>query len=266
LPALARRIPTLNQPGAALLARLLCLVLLLLAVPASAANLQFKDCSPGQQKELTETVADLQQQLGYVLGWLREGKLRPYVQAWFGPLATEREVDDALSAIQARPNSQTPLVFTCAAASICKPEVMGFAGAHETSLCPDFFARPRRDGNETQIGMLVHELSHLVLNTHDYLYGRAQVRALAAQRPALALKNADNYQYFIETVLNPDVYGALPQGPENACLFAFDGSCDEGARGRFICTYGTDTADCTYAPTPQQSSGASNPFGQSLRP
>jgi hypothetical protein len=62
-----------------------------------------------------------------------------------------------------------------------------------------FFDRPET-GQDSQLGTIVHEVSHFVLagNTDDVAYGPLHALALAQSDPSAALRNADNYQYLIE--------------------------------------------------------------------
>ena len=55
-------------------------------------------------------------------------------------------------------------------------------------------------GENSKLGTIVHEGSHFVLtgNTDDFVYGPNDALALAKQSPGDAVKNADNYQYFVE--------------------------------------------------------------------
>lgn len=46
--------------------------------------------------------------------------------------------------------------------------------------------------------VLVHELSHSVLDTGDHGYGPVKCRALAIKKPNTAYRNAENWGYFIE--------------------------------------------------------------------
>ena len=48
-----------------------------------------------------------------------------------------------------------------------------------------------------QLNYVYHEVSHKVIDTVDYDYGPTDCRALALSDPDLAVKNADNYGYFI---------------------------------------------------------------------
>ncbi|PWS36777.1 hypothetical protein DFH01_16750 [Falsiroseomonas bella] len=66
-------------------------------------------------------------------------------------------------------------------------------------LCPSFF-RARMDGFDNRFGILVHEASHLAAGTQDFVYGPRSALILAKQDPARAALNADNYEYFVETL------------------------------------------------------------------
>ncbi len=73
------------------------------------------------------------------------------------------------------------------------------AGRGLLGLCPAFF-RARMTGFDSRWGILVHEVSHLVAGTRDHAYGRRSAMALAANEPARAAQNADNFEYFVETL------------------------------------------------------------------
>jgi peptidyl-Lys metalloendopeptidase len=66
-------------------------------------------------------------------------------------------------------------------------------------LCPSFF-RARMDGFDNRFGILVHEASHLAAGTQDFVYGPRAALILAKQDPARAALNADNFEYFVETL------------------------------------------------------------------
>jgi hypothetical protein len=64
---------------------------------------------------------------------------------------------------------------------------------------------PATCAGQSQFETLVHELSHLVLNTNDETlssgvtaYGGSNARTLAAQSPDKAKNNAENWGFFIE--------------------------------------------------------------------
>ncbi|KAG8740765.1 hypothetical protein FRC10_003923 [Ceratobasidium sp. 414] len=68
-------------------------------------------------------------------------------------------------------------------------------------LCPAFWTAPVT-GTDSRAGTIVHENSHFVINggTKDYAYGQANCRKLAANNPGQAAQNADNHEYFVETM------------------------------------------------------------------
>ncbi|MEO1638219.1 MAG: M35 family metallo-endopeptidase [Pseudomonadota bacterium] len=83
--------------------------------------------------------------------------------------------------------------------------------AYMVNLCPSFFNLPpltalapgtRRSDNGTLEGTLVHELSHFiaVADTDDHCYSRTECSQMARSDAALAIDNADSYQYFTEDV------------------------------------------------------------------
>ena len=55
-------------------------------------------------------------------------------------------------------------------------------------------------GMNSKLGAIIHEVTHFFLtgNTDDIKYGKSDCLQLAQQDPNSALKNADNYEYFVE--------------------------------------------------------------------
>jgi peptidyl-Lys metalloendopeptidase len=54
-------------------------------------------------------------------------------------------------------------------------------------------------GLNSKPGVIVHELAHELLRAGDFRYSIDRAERLAANSPALAIRNADNYEYFAET-------------------------------------------------------------------
>jgi peptidyl-Lys metalloendopeptidase len=48
--------------------------------------------------------------------------------------------------------------------------------------------------------VLIHEASHIAGGTRDHVYGPQAAAVLAKQDPVRAAENADNYEYFVETL------------------------------------------------------------------
>jgi peptidyl-Lys metalloendopeptidase len=66
-------------------------------------------------------------------------------------------------------------------------------------LCGAFWSAPMT-GSDSKAGTLIHEMSHftVVADTDDYVYGQTNARNLAISNPDLAVRNADNHEYFAE--------------------------------------------------------------------
>lgn len=80
--------------------------------------------------------------------------------------------------------------------------VAGARNPTKVHLGGSFFGK-KKLGINSQAGTVVHEFTHTFAGTKDHAYDPAPCRALAAGVPAdrlKALTNADNYQYFVETV------------------------------------------------------------------
>ena len=72
-------------------------------------------------------------------------------------------------------------------------------GSRQIWLCFGFWTQPET-GLESQFGTLIHELSHAVAQTDDVVEGRPAAKELAHDHPADAIRNADNHEYYSETV------------------------------------------------------------------
>ena len=66
-------------------------------------------------------------------------------------------------------------------------------------LCALFWSAPW-SGLDSKPGVIVHELSHEVLRGGDFRYSVAKAEKLAVNFPWLAVRNADNYEYFAESL------------------------------------------------------------------
>jgi len=68
-------------------------------------------------------------------------------------------------------------------------------------LCGAYW-RAKLTGYDSQQGVIVHELSHFnaIGGTKDYAYGVTACKNLAISSPSKAVANADNYEYYCETI------------------------------------------------------------------
>ena len=94
------------------------------------------------------------------------------------------------------------LAYECNRADSCRGNTFAYVrwggGARETmGFCRAFF-RAGRTGQDSQGGIVVHEMSHLALGTRDHAYQPRGAEALAKDDPRAAQMNADSYEYFAE--------------------------------------------------------------------
>ncbi|SEM26889.1 Lysine-specific metallo-endopeptidase [Luteibacter sp. UNCMF331Sha3.1] len=67
-------------------------------------------------------------------------------------------------------------------------------------FCDPFFELPEMGLPSSRMGTVIHELSHFddgMKGTEDYVYGRSAAEKLAKENRSLAVRNADNFEFFI---------------------------------------------------------------------
>ena len=74
-----------------------------------------------------------------------------------------------------------------------------YKGATQIGLCDLFWER----SDEERAAALLHEHSHASAWTLDYVYGSESCEQLAIDRPDDAIKNADNYEFYVEDTQIP---------------------------------------------------------------
>jgi peptidyl-Lys metalloendopeptidase len=69
-------------------------------------------------------------------------------------------------------------------------------------VCEAFWSASEAGGFDTRAGTLIHELSHFnaLCGTRDHVYGVNGARNLARTDPSRAVANADNFEYFCESL------------------------------------------------------------------
>ena len=81
-----------------------------------------------------------------------------------------------------------------------------FAFVHPTDPSKIFvdqaFVIAPKIGENSRAGTVTHEMSHFTLagGTRDFAYGTRTCRSLARSDPAKALRNADNFEFYVENV------------------------------------------------------------------
>lgn len=130
-------------------------------------------------------------------------------QRWFG--GPEGSSDPAVEGVFAEALSFLGFkTFWCPNASFPKdrPHRIAFVpqGANpfgEVFVSAAFFDLPTTGAN-SQAGTVIHEVVHLATRAtiKDVVYGTRAAAALADQDPARARRNADNYEYFVEDLVD----------------------------------------------------------------
>lgn len=75
-----------------------------------------------------------------------------------------------------------------------------FHGTRKIFLCKEYQKAPKLGKFDSKMGILTHELSHAICYTNDIVYGQSACKKLAKKASRRAVKNADNYEYFVETL------------------------------------------------------------------
>ncbi|HVI02801.1 MAG TPA: M35 family metallo-endopeptidase [Enhygromyxa sp.] len=175
----------------------------------SAEGASFKDCDAHQQAEILRAEAVAKWMLPIALGTHTFGRSQvaadsKYYDEWFGAHTTDRaqKVDEKLDKIVE--GLDEGIEYKCHSKTERKCEKGTIAWvipvlSDKVHLCERFFEKDDV-GWDTKWGILVHEFSHLFALTHDYEYGRPDSLALADNQPNKAVKNADNYEYFVEDI------------------------------------------------------------------
>lgn len=75
-----------------------------------------------------------------------------------------------------------------------------FKGTRKIYLCKRYARAKTLSGFDNKMGIITHELSHALTHTDDKVYGQSACKQLAKKASRVAVKNADNYEYFVETL------------------------------------------------------------------
>lgn len=215
---------------------------------AYEASVVFTGCNDRQQTVLLKTLEVVDAQLAALAPRLETPELKPYYTAWFGT-GEAKVVIESFAKIRTLLNTPSTLEFACEE-RLCQKHMVGFAERRASSLgvCPEFFKSPLQYGFDSQVGSLVHELSHNAARTLDHAYGQVNARKLAVEEPKKALRNADSYQFFFESLNNEGItYPTEVWSKFNSCQWAYDGKCDQPLVGTGACLPATDSMDCLKA-------------------
>jgi hypothetical protein len=124
----------------------------------------------------------------------------PHIRQWFGD-APRAEIADRLRRTAAQLGRPDTIKVLCNDLGPCEGGILAFArpGLGIIGLCTGFFVA-RMKGFDSRWGILLHEASHLAAETDDFAYGPRAALIMAKKDPSQAARNADNYEYFVETL------------------------------------------------------------------
>ena len=168
------------------------------------AQTQNGACTEEQRVTIRRGFADARQMANASIAslTLEPEAIRPHLARFFGTNPAGA-VAKNFRAISVGLDQREPrLAYECNRAESCRGQTFAYVrwggNAREVmGVCPAFF-RAARTGQDSQGGIILHEMSHLALGTRDHAYQPARVAALAKDDPAAAQMNADSYEYFAE--------------------------------------------------------------------
>jgi hypothetical protein len=175
----------------------------------AAAGAGPKDCLPAQETTAASAASQArslaeraQQAAGEVaaLGDDPASTATGHYERWFGRIDARRArlVRDTFAAIAS--SISGALNFRCDSEKGVYAYVRS-CGSKEVYLGRLFWSRAGNTGTDSRPGVILHEMAHDVSRlVGDHSYGVAGAEDLAAKNPDQAVRSADNYEYFAESL------------------------------------------------------------------
>ncbi|HEV7263715.1 MAG TPA: M35 family metallopeptidase [Falsiroseomonas sp.] len=183
--ALASAPSPMGKPGAAL---------------RHAADIPGPVCASEHRLVIEEALGLARQRVAEAIRLVREQPEHGHLQRWFGTTPAG-EVHESLRLTAIWLDRPERFKLLCNDPPACRGARMAYASPSRriVGLCPAFF-RASATGFDTSWGVLIHEASHLGAGTDDHAYGPRAALILAKADPQRAARNADNLEYFVETL------------------------------------------------------------------
>lgn len=161
-------------------------------------------CTEEQRATIRRGFADARQMTNASIASLalEPEVIRPHLARFFGTNPAGAIAKNFRAISRGLDEREPRLTYECNRAESCRGQTFAYVrwggNAREVmGVCPAYF-RAARTGQDSQGGIILHEMSHLALGTRDHAYQPAHAEALAKDDPAAAQMNADSYEYFAE--------------------------------------------------------------------
>lgn len=166
----------------------------------TAADIPGPACVAEHRALIDDALAEARARLAVAIRLVREEPDHDHVRRWFGD-APRKAVAITLELTAERLADPAGFEFHCNDPPACPGGRFAYARDREQviGLCAPFF-RAGMEGTDSRWGILIHEVSHIAANTRDHAYRPRGALALAKTDAMRAAENADNYEYFVETL------------------------------------------------------------------
>lgn len=166
----------------------------------SLAEIPGPACTPGHRAAIEEALGVARDRLAEAIRMVEEDPDNTHIRRWFGS-GSRKVIGMTLRLTAERLEDSATIDFHCNDPGSCPGGRFAYARGRDTVLgvCAPFF-RATMEGTDSRWGILVHEASHLAANTRDHVYRPNNALRLAKEDPFRATENADNYEYFVETL------------------------------------------------------------------
>lgn len=155
-------------------------------------------CTAAELAVITEAFAVARRRLQQATAFVAERPDDPHVRRWFGS-APPKLILLNLQIIAQGVENSARYTIQCNDAVGCTEGPFAYASPYAGMLgfCAGFF-RARDSGRDARFGIVVHEVSHIVIRTRDAAYFPENTEKLARENPAIAATNAESYEHFVE--------------------------------------------------------------------
>jgi len=156
-------------------------------------------CSSGEVNQINNAATSQKTMSSYAVDRIQEGQTPTFIE-WFGAWNTGRH-QTAQRCLNVILNNNV-VRYECDDMANVYAYVYPSDTSHTIYVCQAFWPAPIAGGWDTKAGTIIHELSHFnnICGTNDWVYGVTGARNLARTNPGQAVNNADNVEYFCESL------------------------------------------------------------------